>query len=319
MINQNTSIMKFYTSILLTFIFSSSLSAQVVDKAEDKAKRKTNQRIDKKIDNSIDDGLDAIEGLFKKKQSKSDDTESEERSPRSEEPEMSPFMNMMGNKKIEKTFDFNQLITLETRMVEKNGKSDEQYTSLVYLSDTHPNIGMNMGQGIEGAESMDMMIFDIAEKQMLMMMTNNGQKMGFVMDTEEITESADDSDVADMKITKTGNSKTISGYDCDEYVFEGAEFEEGEKQTAWITQDAEVNWIDAWSEAMTANKKAEMKQKLPENYPNGAVIQTIYEEKSGKQYVMTVTSIDTDHRESIDTKGYNFMSMPAGKSMPMGN
>lgn len=317
------SIMRLYTNILLTLFFTGTVGAQVVDKAEDKAKRKTNQRIDKKIDNSIDDGLDAIEGLFKKKKKnkkgKSDDVEARERSPKSEEPEMSGVMNMMRSQTIDKTFDFNQRITLETHTVDKKGNSSDQYTSLMYLSDNHRNIGMNMNQGMEEAASMDMMIFDFDEKQMLMMMTNNGQKMGFVMETERFGETDEGADVADMKITKTGKSKTISGYTCDEYLLEGSEFEEGEKQTAWITQEAEVNWIEAWSEAMTANKKAEMKQKLPENYPDGAVIQTIYEERSGKQHVMTVTNIDTSHKKSMDTSGYNFMSMPAGKSMPMGN
>ncbi|HKL03517.1 MAG TPA: DUF4412 domain-containing protein [Cryomorphaceae bacterium] len=313
--------MKFYTSILLALVFVGSLNAQVVDKAEDKAKRKTNQRIDKKIDNSIDDGLDAIEGLFKrkKKKGKTDENEVKERSPKSEEPEMSGFMNMMGNKTIDKTFDFDQRITLETISIDEKGNSQDPYTSVVYLSDDHRSIGMNVSAGMEGAESVDMMVFDFDENQMLMMMTNNGQKMGFVMDTDGMADAAMNSDNSDAKIIKTGKTKEISGYSCEEYIFESSDFDEGEVQSAWITQEAEVNWIEAWSEAMSANKKAEMKQKLPENYPDGAVIQTVYQEKSGKKHVMTVTDIDTNHSKSVNTSGYNFMSMPAGQSMPTGN
>ncbi len=308
--------MKFFACILSLILATGSLNAQVVDKTEEKAKRKTNQRIDKKIDNSIDDGLNAIEGLFKKKKKKkgdSDDVEAKERSPKSEEPEMSSFMNMMGNKTIDKTFDFNQKVTIETVVIDKKGKSEDQYNSAMYLSSDHPHIGMNMEKGMEGAESLEMIIFDFDDNQMLMMMNSEGQKMGFAMSTENLDEEDSDGDITDMKITKTGNSKTISGYSCDEYLIEGEDFKDGEKQTAWITQDAEVNWIEAWSEAMTANEKAKMNQKLPENYPDGAVIQTIYEEDSGKRFVMTVTEIDTNHSESVSTSGYKFMTMPSGK------
>ncbi|MCA1761978.1 MAG: DUF4412 domain-containing protein [Flavobacteriales bacterium] len=310
--------MKFFACILSLILAAGSLNAQVVDKTEEKAKRKTNQRVDKKIDNSIDEGLDAIEGLFKKKKKKknkdnSDEGEAKERSPKSEDPEMSSFMNMMGSKTIDKTYDFNQRVSIETQVIDKKGNSEDSYNSTMYLSSEHPHIGMNMEKGMEGAESLEMMIFDFDDKQMLMMMNTQGQKMGFSMSTENLEEDESAQDVSEMKITKTGNSKTISGYSCDEYLIEGEDLKDGESQTAWITQDAEVNWIESWSEAMSANKKAEMNQKLPENYPDGAVIQTEYEEKSGKRYVMTVTNIDTDHNKSVSTSGYKFMTMPEGK------
>ncbi|MEM9052914.1 MAG: DUF4412 domain-containing protein [Bacteroidota bacterium] len=108
---------------------------------------------------------------------------------------------------------------------------------------------------------------------------------------------------------KTGKSKEISGYNCDEYVVNTKE-EIDEKITYWITEEADADWVTGMA-GMSG-----MNQNMPSvyagsGYPeDGSIIQIVTEEKNGESYVLTVKEIQTDQNISISTKGYTFMNMP---------
>ena len=73
-------------------------------------------------------------------------------------------------------------------------------------------------------------IFDSKNSAMLILSDSDGEKTGFAMGidpemlAEEVEEYAEESEADPYKAYKTGKTKTILGYSCDEYLVEDENF-----------------------------------------------------------------------------------------------
>jgi len=308
-----------YLSLLIALSFTLNISGQIVDKTEDKAKKKANQRVDKKIDKQIDKGLDAIEGLFGKKKKKKG-KEKPDQDVQSDSPnanQMGAIMGMMGTEEIDRTYDFDHNFRLKIENYKKD-KLDSEMIMKMYINEQTSSMGVKM-EGAE-AKNLDFMVYDMKQQEMLTMMNNEGQKMGMMIETDVPTDGGDQSAENDqmtapqVRFEKTGNSKTISGFDCDEYevIYESEEEQEGE-QYFWITDETDADWIKSMTEMAAYSPNMPVNYGVPESYPEGSVIQMVQimdKEKS----VMTVMEMNMNDPFSISTKGYPFMKMPASQN-----
>ena len=313
---------KIFTIILAFFVLFAQ--AQVVEKTEERAKQKTERRIDQKIDNGIDSGLDAIEGLFsKKKKKKKKDFQEEDRErsepasskSSSEDAQTAAIMKMMGGSDVqvqdEYKFDHRFLILMED--YDKKGKLNES-NEMTFLSKEESSVmGILMNQ--EGVNSE--IVYDLSNYEIVTLMNTDGQKIGTTMSIDksqiESMMAEEDSDAGNMSemptFKKTGNTKTISGYSCDEYVVENVQNMEG-RMTYWITDGLEIDWIKSMANMSSMNKQ------MPDMYTgtgypeDGSVIQMIVTEKNGERMEMTVKEAETGKEITISTKGYTFMNMP---------
>ena len=309
--------MKFLYIVIATFL-SLSLGAQIVDKTEDKAKKKANDRVDKKIDKQLDKGLDAIEGLFGKKKKKKGKKESSQKtdsdSPNSNQ--MGSIMGMMGSEEIDRTYDFDHNFRLKIENYQKD-KLDSEIIMKMYINEQSSSMGIKM-EGAE-AENLDFMVYDMKQQEMLTMMNNDGQKMGMMIETDAPSEDGDQSaeneemTAPQVRFEKTGNSKSISGFTCDEYqiIYESEEKQEGE-QYFWITEETDADWIKSMTEMAAYSPNMPVNYGVPESYPDGSVIQMVQimdKEKS----VVTVMEMNMNDSFSFSTKGYPFMQMPSSQ------
>ncbi len=310
---------------IFAFLFACSTistQAQIAEKTEEKAKQKTEQRIDQKIDNGIDSGLDAIEGLFSKKKKKKglvEESKAEGATESNTSDEISAStspMSMMGGADVqvqdEYTFDHRFVILMEE--FDKKGKLQES-NEMTFLSKEESSVmGILMNQ--EGINTE--MIYDLDSYEIVTLMNTGGQKIGTTMSIDksqvESLMTQEDSDSPDMDkmptFKKTGNTKTISGYSCDEYVVENLENGDGSSMTYWITNELEIDWIKSMANMSGMNKQ------MPDMYAgtgypeDGSVIQMIVTEKNGERMEMTVKKAEVDQNITISTKGYTFMNIP---------
>jgi len=302
-----------YFSLLISIFFTLNISAQIVDKTEDKAKKKANQRVDRKIDQQLDKGLDAIEGLFGKKKKKKDDSDEKEveNSPNSNQ--MGSIMGMMGSEEIDRTYKFDHNFRLKIESFKKD-KLDSEMTMKMYMSEETSTMGVKM-EGAE-AEQLDFMVMDMKENEVLTMMNNNGQKMGIRIETDPVTEEEQQQESApQVRFEKTGNSKTISGFSCDEYqiIYESKteDHSEGE-QYFWITDETETDWIKSMSRMASHSPNMPVNYDVPDSYPDGSVIQMVqYDESKNEKSVITVLEMNMNDSYSYSTSGYTFMKMPS--------
>jgi hypothetical protein len=311
---------KIFTFLLFFCVLPTQ--AQVVEKTEEKTKQKTEQRLDQKIDKGIDNGLDAIEGLFSKKKKKKEIVEEEaednaeytasENS--SNDAETAATMKIMGGSEVQvqEEYKFDHRFVLLMENFDKKGKLDVSNEMTFLAKEESSVMGIIMNQ--EGINTS--MIYDLDNYEIVTLMNVSGQKMGTTMSIDKsqiegmMSEGdSEDGDMSEMPtFKKTGETKTITGYSCDEYVVENLENSNETKMVYWITDEAEIDWIKSMSNMSSMNKQ--MPNIYAGNgYPeDGSVIQMIVEEKNGERMVMTVKESETKDIV-ISTKGYTFMNM----------
>ena len=138
-------------------------------------------------------------------------------------------------------------------------------------------------------------------------MNMSGQKMGFAMklDKDQIeewakTEKEDEADKSEF--TKTGKTKEILGYTCDQYTMSNSDGN-GE---FWITNDADIQ-IGLALNAMSQNSKGKNGYDMPDNYPEGAILEMTYVETKGEGMKWIATSINKNAQRTVKTGDYSFM------------
>lgn len=244
--------MKYLMCVLMCCAISVSTIAK--DKAEEtkeKAKQKSERRLDDKIDNAIDGGLDKLEGLFKKKNKKKDKKESKTTNSNSKNgtPEFN-MGNMFGGGKqidIKPVYEFGLDMKVEITSVE-NGKENKSETSIInyyYPKDATQNyLGIKMEMEEEDDITNAFTVID--NGTIISFVEQSGTKMAMGMDIPDAEEVATDEDEDDdffgentskedkmNSMKKTGNTKTILGYKCEEYLME----DENAKINVWVAPD----------------------------------------------------------------------------------
>ncbi len=141
------------------------------------------------------------------------------------------------------------------------------------------------------------MIFDNKNQATVMLMTDKkGEKsrMAYSLDWSAMMESGMKNQDADttFTITKTGNTKTILGYACDEYLAEGADY----ISHVWVSQEQVEGYASYWSKnnyLFTKQMQDRYQQRMSQ-LPDGNVLEINYRSKENDGVTnMTVTDINT--------------------------
>ena len=156
----------------------------------------------------------------------------------------------------------------------------------------------------DGAQSV--IVFDTKNSTMLMLVENDGEKTGFAMgiDPSALADLEEDGEEEDFEYEsfKTGNSKTLLGYQCDEYLIK----DENSEVRVWSSEKL--------------GKEVEKKMFQNQQIFGGAFTHAAGMEgmaleydfkdlESGEQGIMKVTQIDLNSNKSISTGDYTVMSM----------
>lgn len=318
--------MKHFTLLILALSFLAPAFGQIVtkDQVETKAERKASQRVDRRIDQSMDRGLDAIENavfnrgkkrIKDKGNEKIEEELNESVSSSSDGTGDNPYPGMFGGSaNVKEQYSFTAQTDIKTIMTDKKGKKEEVMKYRMYFSGTDPWFGMEMLEMTQkGVESM-FMIFDLENNQLVSLTESNGQKMGFAMSFDpsaynEIDEADATGTDSDVSFRKTGRTKTIQGYTCDEYVTES---EDG-SGSMWVTKEESLQIGFAMAAMGSMAGKEKNNQNLPKDYPKGALLEMDYLQKDGSKMFWTTEDIKLNIRHTISTSGYQIMGMPGGK------
>lgn len=302
-----------FSSLVFALAISASLEAQIVDRTSDRAKNKANNRVDRKIDQGIDKGLDSIEGLFKKKDKKKKsggDTSTDEGSDQTTEApetqnEDAAAEAMMarifggGDVTLPDSYSFDHQVDMKMTSMDKKGKQESSQEMEMLFSDASPHFGVRAK--VDGHSSMT--VFDMESYQMVALMDMSGQKMAMTMSFDPALYEVEETEESpEMAFTKTGRTRTILGYRCEEYV---AEDEDG-RYEFWVTTDDDFNIFGAFSAMSSANAKGKSSS-TP--YPAGMTMEMKSTEKNGDSMLLEVVAVNKNKKQTISTQGYQVMSM----------
>jgi hypothetical protein len=204
-------------------------------------------------------------------------------------------------------------------VLETYNKKDVQKTDYyLFFNKNTPNAGMEMK--IDNPDNKEQailtkFIFDTDNRCFMMLMDNDGAKTGIIStipdDSTMNAQTQKRQQVPDREqasITKTGNTKIIAGYRCDEYKV----VEEGEEGYAnvWMTKDIKIN----------ADKRNWGKTGMPTFYDQnefeGSVMLAMdsYDKDNTLKMKMETKEINDNISHSISTAGYSFIKMNFGQA-----
>lgn len=256
-----------------------------------KVSEKAKQRSERKLDESIDKGFDRLEEAAEGEGQKPEAGQEQERT----EPSAS-------NSEFRRKYQFSSAIDLEIIMEEK--KKSERLLYSLYLPElVGEYLGTEMKEGPDGQALNAFSIFDYQARKMVMLMDQGGMKMGLVQswEIEAQLEKGHETGGVDQ-FRKTGRSKNILGYRCDEY--EGRD-EEGRSIRLWLTDEVDM---PGFLEAFAQNPQlAHMRSLgLPEE---GFMMEMESVEPGKKQerFIMRVIRLAENEERVISTVGYRMM------------
>ncbi len=125
------------------------------------------------------------------------------------------------------------------------------------------------------------------------------------MNTQQIKQSQSNSDKnqSEIKWTKTGRTKTILGYKCEEFV--GSQ--DGNNLTIWATKGVSLDMGENFSYFLAGANAG--KKKMEGTYPEGLIMEFISEDANGKSkndVHLTITKVGLNQSNTIKTAGYTF-------------
>jgi hypothetical protein len=223
------------------------------------------------------------------------------------------YMKMFGltdNVPHEDVYNFDAYIQMELSTYKKNGDLDEQTEFENYMHKEDADYAMVSKDG----KDQSTIIFDTKNLAMLILTDSDGEKTGFAttIDPEtwaqvavdlggEEAESEEPVNWEDYKPVKTGKTKTILGYTCDEYLVE----DEDSEVHMWVSEELGKELRKEWMKnQQTFGNTFAYAWAL-----NGMVLEYDAIEKNGEKEVMLVKDIDLNHSHSVNTKDYAIMSL----------
>lgn len=294
-----------FLAILMLIFAAKAADAQIQDRAKDRAERKANNRVDRKIDEGLDKGFDAIEGLFKRKNKDKDkdkDGKDADSDAQAEADANEALMNGLfgaSDVDLKPSYDFDHSVTMRSKVYDKKGKEEMVQDMEMMMADDHPHIGIRT---IMEGTSADM-VMDLEENYMVILTDAGGSKMAMVTKFDPAAyETEEDKEMDAMEFTKTGRTKEILGYTCEEYVTEDDE----SVMHFWM---ADVEDLDFYKGFKALQEQQKQQGAYAEDVPEGMMLEMVSEsKKNDEKYIMEVTSIDRNKSGQISTEGYKPMS-----------
>lgn len=303
-------------SLFLLFAFNTAqaqfwkkLQKKAKEKVEREAERRAQRRVDKKIDKAFDEAEDELDGKNKKKEKNSENTNTENTNTdnnntenNNQEQESQNMINgMLGDimsgkeVKTKNSYTFNVTATMQvTDHTKRNGETMQMiqsYGKNAILSELENPKNIIINDFVNEAAIM----IDPSNKTARVMSLSFMKKM---MKQEPVEEN----DTA--KMTKTGETKTINGYTCHQYIIT----DEDTKVDAWFAPEVNFDYNDYLSglNKMFGNKKSNAASLL--NNGQGYVMEMTMYNKGKKQSEMKITKL-SEIPTTVNMSDYTIQKM----------
>ncbi len=239
--------------LLLFACMAISLTADaqnpILRRAENRVRNRANREVDKAIDRSID------QILTEEKNENADSTQTDN-PPRSQDSTdvASPnFGGFFGSAEDFEPYQNEYLVSFKADITVTNEDDDEESTAKVnYAFDTWAT-----GLQMESEEGNIRLILDNQEGYMTTATTDeDGELQAYRMRQRsyEIPEEVENEGESKITVTRTGNTRVIDGYQCEEVIIEQ---EDGTITTAWMTTEIDLpfhNYMMSFSQRSGAKQ-----------------------------------------------------------------
>ncbi|SFU13601.1 hypothetical protein SAMN04489724_4249 [Algoriphagus locisalis] len=293
-----------YFVVLLIFPFSSiTVEAQFIKKIQNAANRGVERAIEKKVEEEATKMTQRqLEKLFS-------DMYGDSEGNAAGNIDMSQIMKGLGEPvDTEDEYDFFGYLTLEMVSTNANGKAEDPFQLKSYLAESTDYTGMELIDP-KNPKATTAMVFDVKNQASIVFLDNKGEKSSFAykLDMDAMDEMVDEniestSEDYEVSIEKTGNTKDILGYPCEEYHVVS---EDGEGYY-WITDKPIGGYASFWgsNSPMMTSKAQERYAQHFNNMPDGNFMELTFTSTDSEKIDMKVIEINESAPKSLTMAEY---------------
>lgn len=240
-------------ALLFLLLFSVLMPVASYGQLGGLVRRAVNRQINNEIDTAVNKKIqeeqakNAAEQAAENEEAEENEAAEDDASP-SGDPGAAAFGGLFGNKvtlKYSDDYSFTSRIHMITEQYDN--KEVLKMNFYMFYSANYPSIGIETETITDDEEQMAMnakMVMDGENKVFIMLTDINGMKMGTIGEVPEENTTVTGPDGKPVKnytppeFTKTGNTRVIAGYKCDEYTYKNP----GDKTSGkvWFTKDANL-------------------------------------------------------------------------------
>lgn len=307
---------------LILFIGQVSNGQSFLDRMKQKANKKIEKRLEEKLDKAMDKQLDDIENSIDSLGAADGATETED-GIQSRLNNMMKGIGMSGEPvPIDDSYAFTELVQMHIESFDKSNKKTSEGDFITHLNPDAQSMAYEVVSGDIGENQQGLFIIDTKNKAIILLNDTEGEKTGIVYGMggvfgdigNQIAEEANDEEedmpdniFANPNVTKTGKTKTIAGYKCEQYTYNDEETE----SEFWITDELKTSSSDFFSALFKTSV-----------YTNGMGWGYVMESASkykntGDATKMTVTKVDKNSHQNFKLSEYQItnlgtLNMPSG-------
>jgi hypothetical protein len=297
---------------------------KMAKKALEKTQQKAEQRAEDKMDQQIDKGLDKVENSLEgNKADSSGAGEGEMSREDRQQQRMQRMMKSMGMSgepvPIENEYNFQYSTTMEVKSYKKDGSLESDATLVTFMNPGKHNFAYEFAGGdLNGdANGKGIYIFDYKNKATIILSDQDGKHTGIVYGlnlmtnidslynagTDNTENPPADLSAMNPHLKKTGRTKNIAGYKCEEYVYE----DEMDKADFWISRDVKLQTRDLMSSVFKSSMYAN-------GMPWGFLMESnSLDKESGQRTSLKVTEVNKTRDRKFDMSQYQITNMGSFK------
>jgi hypothetical protein len=289
--------------LLLIFIFVSfSSEAQIMKRLKDAAERGVSRAVEKRVETEMEKlAQRQLEKIFKDVYG----------------PSGMPGVDMKkvlegisADVPVADSYDFTGYSVMEITGIDEKGKQVEPTIMRSFLSESAMVIGIEV-ENEESKKEIEkiVLIYDLERNASIILLDNKGEKsrMAYGLDLTKIEEAVEEegavTENTEFQFRKTGNTKTILGYTCEEFETE----DEDGKATFWVTESPIKGRNNFWGESnpFFATRMQNQKNMTFKDLPNGNMMELHFESKDdNSNMTMKVIELNDDFQQTFLMSDY---------------
>ena len=210
-------------------------------------------------------------------------------------------------------YKFDHLIQMHLENYDKNGNMQDENEFITHFNPKTKSMAYEAISGEAANAGQGIFIIDTENEATIILTEDDGEKAGIVYGMggyfESIGEDYDDEDLdlsetpetylANPNVKKTGRTKTIAGYKCEEFAYN----DEYSESNVWITKDMKLNTKDFMS---TLFKTSMASHGMGWGYMMEA---TTIDNESGEKSFMQVTKVDNSSHVKFVMSDYEITNL----------
>lgn len=297
--------------LILQPVSGQRLLKNLKNKAREKIEQKAEEKALKEADKQADKVLDKVEEELDKGDKTTEDSDN------NSQRDLMGLMKGLGIGgepiPIEDNYSFSQLIQMKIESYNKSGEKTSDGEFITHVNPKTNCMAYQVISGDVGQSGEGMFIIDPNNKATIMLGEENGEKTGVVygmgnlidmVNEETVNEEIDFTDtpetyLANPNVKKTGKTKTIAGYKCEEFTYN----DENTTSNYWITKDLKINSQDFFN---TLFKTSVASQGMGWGYMMEA---NSLDKTSGEKSVIKVTKVDQKSKIKFSLGEYQITNL----------